>query len=206
MKSKILPVLLLALALHAWAAPRTSLVTVTAPAKFEQRDKDHYLVITDAQNSFDIFWSLHAGPKDFDLFPCTLKDKETYTFTIEVEPRKIDRPFELSKNAIKEDEYIKIPTLIRIVHNDTLIYDREICEAHHRKMERREVPIIYGMPAAPEGKPPTEKQCRTQFPHFAEKCWGGCCIDEFSKKTDFIYICPDCVAAHQEWEKDRPAK
>lgn len=204
MNARLLLVLSFTVACSACAAPRTSIFTVTGAAKFEQRDKDRYLIVTDARHSLDILWSLNGNQKELALFPFTLNTHETYTFTIEEKPYRFgeDLGIELPKSKNPENDYIRIPTLIRVVRRGSLVFDRTICEAHHRKMERREVPIIYGL-IIPEGKQPTDKEYRTQFPHYSEQAFGGCCV--MPQKTDFIYVCSDCVAAHKKWESDNSA-
>jgi len=174
------------------------------PRKFEQRDKDRYLIISDAKQSFDILWSLHGNQRELTLIPFTLKANETYTFTVKEERSRIgeDLGIEPPKSENPENYYIKIPNLIRVIRDGSLVFDREICEAHQRKMERREAPIIYGL-IIPQGKQPPEQQYRTKFSHYSEQAFGGCCI--MPNKTDFIYVCPYCVAAHKEWEKDNSA-
>jgi hypothetical protein len=79
-----------------------------------------------------------------------------------------------------------------IQDGDRMIYDARICPLHHIKMERVEVPIVYGMPS------PDFFEAAAAFsggPGFIE---GGC-VSDGEEHTEMAYRCPTCAAAYQKW-------
>jgi hypothetical protein len=198
MKTKLLLGLLCAVLGSACVAPRSKTTTVTARPKFTQEKQLQSLVVADGNHSFDLLWSAQSASGPTLFFPFKLNPRETYVFTIEEQPHNMTEETGGPKLGSGKSEYIMFPNLVRVTHDGTVIYDRAVCEVHHCQMEHRKVPIVYGLFTA-HGEQPTYKQERTEFPHHTDFLAGGCIVAP--KKKDYIYICPQCVAAYQKWEQ-----
>lgn len=176
-----------------YARSATRLYTVTGPASFEKHDDSTYLVVSGEKQKFEIMWSLLLNNKEIPLYPLTLDKKETYTFTIEEVSEKIDNT----------GTTVKRHNLVKVIRRNRVVYDREICEIHHCKMERKEVPIIYGL-VMDIGVQPTPEQEKTLFPHHFESVLGGCCV--MPKKSTLIYVCSKCKDAYEKWHVEHDTK
>ena len=77
-----------------------------------------------------------------------------------------------------------------------------ICEVHHISMERRLVPVVFGL--APGGREYSEAMER-DFPHSSLHVDGGCVSDARFLHARFPwYVCPECKRAERQWaEKHR---
>jgi len=182
MKSITLTLFCLLLSYSAFAAETNAPITVTAPAKFKQHGEWLHLIVDDGRHNFDIVWSMQRYNG-----LVTLRSNQVYTFTI-FQEEKFTPP-------------IKIPMVVRVVEGGKVIYDREVCEVHLRKMEHKEVPIEYGYfrrnPDAPSDD--TEQQL---FPHRLEVKGGGCAISDDSPKTANVYVCSECMKAYEKWKAE----
>ena len=157
-------------------------VVITAPAKLEQRGDWIYLTISDARHSYDLPWAMpphYAGS-------VTLESNRVYTFTI-IEER--------SRSGFL------IPEVVRIERDRKLIYDREICEVHHIKMDRKQVKIEYGLILPGPGEP-TGETAQRLFPHRLEVAFGGCVVSPDSPKTEKVYVCRECKKAYEKWKSE----
>lgn len=72
------------------------------------------------------------------------------------------------------------------------------CERHHAKMERRWIPVAYGLPAA--GSFP-EPDVAAEFPH-GEEFWLGGCVVTPTKERE-VFLCPVCVSAYRAWREKK---
>jgi hypothetical protein len=72
----------------------------------------------------------------------------------------------------------------------------DLCEVHGVKMEKKKVPIEYGIVGQEPGVPPNVRE--KQFPHALEKVFGGCVVRP-EKETE-IWICPSCQSAERDWK------
>ena len=88
---------------------------------------------------------------------------------------------------------------------DTNAKTNGICEVHHVKMERRMVPVAFGLPPPPS---PEYEQAMHDFPHSSLYVDGGCVTSEkFLHARLPWYVCPECKRAEREWaEKHRDAR
>jgi hypothetical protein len=155
-------------------------VVITAPARLEQRGDWIYLTISDARHSYDLPWAMpphYAGS-------VALESNRVYTFTIIEEPSRSG--FLLSD-------------VVRVERDGKMIYDREICEVHHIKMDRKEVRIAYGLLVPGPGEPTGDIEQRL-FPHRYEVAFGGCVVSPNSPKTDKVYVCSECKKAYEKWK------
>lgn len=205
MKAPFLAIHWLALCLTAGAADSVRLRDVTAIPTFERGRNFAYLLIADGNAVIRFCWSSELsnedeGRKPHHHYPVTLAEDSRYVFTIE------DWAYSYGEEAdwaegFHLDSQTQKPTLdrlVRISRKGKVLFDREVCEIHHRKMERIDVPIRYGY-IIKEGKEPTFEQLQTRFPHYKDVILGGCC--GVPGRTTLRFVCPDCKAAHKKWEK-----
>jgi hypothetical protein len=157
----------------------TKLSVITAKPRFKQRAGFVSLVVSDANQSFDIAWGAMV-PK-VQYLPLSLDTNVVYTFTVEQKPYR---------------EFV-IPELHRVDFNGQTIYDIEVCEVHKVKMEHKEVTIHYGLPR-PVDKLSADIE-RQLFPHSREYSLGGCVISPQSPKTTETYVCGRCKEAFEWW-------
>ncbi len=77
-----------------------------------------------------------------------------------------------------------------------------VCHVHHCPMQRKTVPIAYGL-MVPDGSEPSFETRGRRFP-FADEEWvpGGCMVE--AKKTEQIFVCSECQKAKQHWIKMHP--
>ena len=95
------------------------------------------------------------------------------------------------------DAHTQLQTLIAIENGGKRVYDRSFCAVHERSMELRNVGVAFGM----LGFSASERYCQDHFPHYRDFGIGGCVMSEGDEnKTIPIYICPDCVAACNEYK------
>ncbi|RYD81674.1 MAG: hypothetical protein EOP84_10605 [Verrucomicrobiaceae bacterium] len=201
MKATSLTISLLFFWLLVGASAAPQLREVIATAEFKKRDDAAFLVIKDGTETIDILWSFDLLGETRRSFPVTLSSGTRYVFTIEEEqyspleeagmrlPDSIDRKHFMSTRQ----------TLVRISLGEQVLFDREICEVHNRKMKRIDAPIIYGL-VWHEGKHPTREVYKSRFPHYREISFGGCCIAP--QKTELMFVCGDCKTAHAKWEEE----
>jgi hypothetical protein len=170
---------------NAYRGP-VQLFTVHGKPQFVQDGDFTNLRITDNKRSWDLGWGYHG----MSFFPVTLDTNQTYTFTM------AEKPFHGSS----------IPELRRVLLGGTVLYDREICEVHKKKMVHKEAPIAYGL-MLPDPEDPSGEIERRMFPHRYEISFGGCVITPRSPKTEKIYFCSECKKAFAKWrsEKGKPA-
>jgi hypothetical protein len=155
------------------------LIIITAPAKLEPPGEFIYLTISDAKHSYElpcVFRPPYNGPVAFE-------SNRVYKFTVIKVPYKTGRLFS---------------QVVKVEQDGKMIYDREVCEAHHVKMERKEVKIVYGLIVRDAGGPTSETAQRL-FPHRHEISFGGCVIMPGSLKTEKIYVCSECRKAYEKW-------
>lgn len=180
--------------------------TFTVPARIETSAQDggERLFISDGKQSFQFFYASHDTGRRLSPFPFVLEAGKTYTFTVE------ERPFppmvrirdEGAKEEDKVPDYFWTPVLIRVVDGDVALFDMEVCELHKCRMERREVPITYGLIRVQRGLPTLEQE-KELFPHRRDHVLGGCIVMP-GKKTETMYICPECRIAYDAWRKANP--
>jgi hypothetical protein len=168
-------------------------VTITAPAKFEavgESPRYAFLILSDGKKKYEINWGVESKGTRYGLGPLLfteLSEGMDYTFTLAEEKSSFnDRWYEQETS----------PHIVRIKRGSAVVYDRGVCEVHRRKMKRIEAPISYGMPVVPY----SIHDFKTRFPHFQDYIEGGCIVQD--KKTDWIYICPDCQREYARWEKE----
>lgn len=177
-------------------------ITVRSPANFEKRAAgasigatdlfDIYLRVVDGTRYFDILWAIESQGRTIAFFPIELTPGKEYMFTIQQERPSI-------QDSVVEDSF-KLPHLVRVepVYKSLGVpplFDRSVCEVHHRKMQRKIVPVRYGM----LGYLYTPEELKTLFPHHQEFVAGGCLGGE--RKTDKIFVCPDCKTTYANWMK-----
>ncbi|PWU10638.1 MAG: hypothetical protein C5B50_25095 [Verrucomicrobia bacterium] len=160
-------------------------INVTCAPRFEQRGDFVYLVIRDSIHSYEVGYSM---PPRVVFLPVSLDTNRIYTFTISEKPLKGTK--------------FKSSTVLRVQADEKVIYDEEICEVHHTRMQQKKVPILYGLLMRSPDEPPWEDEQKL-FPHRNEVVSGGCC--PLPEKTEIIYLCNQCKMAYEQWRKQHPS-
>ena len=168
-------------------------IIITAPAHFDdsglwiglpisEPHPDWICIVSETHPDYTFFF---PNPGGF-----VLESNRVYTFTFVEEPIK--------QNRLKKELFV--PRISRIEQAGKMIYDREACEVHHSRMERKEVRIIYGLvlPGPDAPSPDTERRL---FPHGQEILLGGC-ISTPDRPTGNIYVCSECKKAYAKWKAD----
>jgi hypothetical protein len=164
-------------------------VVMTTAAKFQPYyNGGRFLTLSNHQHSYMVWWPLDPRFKGAS----TIQSNEVYTFTVVEEP---------STSITFPVTNIIIPDVVRIEQGGRVIYDIEECEIHHTRMERKEVPISYGLPCLLAGEPTVDVEQRL-FPHRREFVLGGCTILETSPNTKDLYVCRECRTAYENWKKE----
>jgi hypothetical protein len=199
--SRILGLLAL-FVIHAFSETTSHKSTFDAPASFKEANDMTDLVISDGKKSFTFTWAYQDKDGRQMGYPCELKEGETYTFTLDEERTPYEAKY--APQSKPEDRVIKRTHLSKITQAGKVIFDREMCEVHQRRMDRKEVAIIFGLVGPATGKQPTNKELKTLFPHHSEKVFGGCIMGPVT--TEVKYVCPDCKIAHEKWAKENGSK
>jgi hypothetical protein len=168
------------------AEPSQAFVMTVVP-KFNVRGEVVRLSVADESRSFEFLWSV-AGV-GIRIGSITLATNRTYTFTLRSDltaSRYVDVPYDFSKKA----------ALVRVEEGGQLLWDCEICEAHETQMDKKLVPVLYGLLRRDKNTPTAEQDLRL-FPHRHEFVSGGCVGG--SEKTAEIYVCNECKAAFERW-------
>lgn len=77
-----------------------------------------------------------------------------------------------------------------------------VCGVHQVPMDKRVVPIRYGLMRPGEKDAARERAAKLAFPHATEWLGGGCVIERDSPKQVKIYICPSCEDARRQWDRE----
>ena len=169
------------------AAELSQTLIITAVPKFNDRGDAVWLCVSDDSKSFEFLWSLSGVQTRVGSI--TLATNRTYTFTLRSDltaSRVVNVPYDFRKKA----------ALMRIEESSQLLWDCEICEAHKIKMDKKDVPVVYGL-LRPDKDTPTAEQDRHLFPHRQEFVAGGCVVG--TEKTVETYVCHECKAAVERW-------
>ena len=161
-------------------------VVITAPAKLKPCGNWMCLTIADEKHNFELLWAMQPHYS----VPVALESNRVYRFTV------IKEPFRGGIN-------ITIPEVIRVEQDGRVIYDREVCQVHQLKMDRKKVPIVYGLFRPHPGEPSAATE-RQLFPHSRDFVLGGCVVGP--EKTDHIFVCSDCKKAYEKWKTENPPK
>ena len=155
------------------------IVTITASPQFEKRGEWRCFVITNSQQKFRL-WAL--GERS-PVPGVSLDTNKVYEFVF------TNQPFASTFQ----------PVLIRLRLGGRTIYDLEVCEIHQIKMERKVVPVSYGLIRPGPGEPTPDIE-REFFPHWHESAVGGCVPGP--EKTTEVNVCALCKAAYSEWKQN----
>jgi len=94
----------------------------------------------------------------------------------------------------------QIPRNLKLEAPDYTVGESALCEVHHIKMTRAEVPISYGLPFVDANALARYAASTNAFPHARKYVLGGCCVSPDSPTNVIVYICPECRKAANEWE------
>lgn len=176
---------------------RRETVTLDAPAKFDRQDQTTSLLVADGRHKVNVTWSYTMNDgQTTKLFPVTIEDGRKYQFVIEHE--------RIAGVAARADGALINAQIVTIAEGHRVIYDRAICRVHQKKMERKEVPIIYGLVGRRPGDPSHEEETKL-FPFRREVAHGGCIVMP-GRDKEMVFVCPGCQAAHAEWAVKNPVK
>jgi hypothetical protein len=77
-----------------------------------------------------------------------------------------------------------------------------ICNIHHVQMEKKRVPIYFGLP---DFSNPYYSNERSRFPNAREYVNGGCEVDPAAEKKRYPrFVCPACKRAERRWALAHP--
>lgn len=78
------------------------------------------------------------------------------------------------------------------------------CEVHQVPLQKKKVPIFYGMPMWSDyDRKMTEASSRS-FPYSTVHAEGGCVVMKNAPKETTVWQCPNCLQAKAEWVKRHP--
>jgi hypothetical protein len=184
----IIPVLV---SLAALAACEQDVATtrLTAKPHFVAREDANFsdsflsLMIEDSGQFFELPLGRVTDPQPLRL---RLDTEVTYVFTI---GERRDWPFKTS--------------VLKIEHEDGLVYDVEMCQLHNAKMTLETVEIKYGLMMPSQDDIETAGASRRLFPNRREALYGGCGVNEDSPRRGKRYVCSSCEAAYSDWLAQR---
>ena len=87
---------------------------------------------------------------------------------------------------------------------DYTVGKSEVCEIHHFKMVKTDVPIVYGLFPVSQRSLSEYEASTNSFPHTTESLNPSCLVQR--AKEGIIYTCPKCEQARQQWELEYDAK
>lgn len=73
-----------------------------------------------------------------------------------------------------------------------------ICNIHNCIMEKKQIPIMYGLPIGPIVGYTKEREI--SFSNCDDKLLGGCCISDENLNFELLYVCNYCNQARDEWK------
>ena len=179
-------VLIFGLSICPAAEPSQTLIMTVVP-KFNGRGNAVWLSVSDDSKSFEFLWSLSSVRTRIGSI--NLATNRTYTFTLRsdlVASRFVNTPYDFSKKA----------ALVRVEERGQLLWDCEVCEVHKIEMDKKVVPVVYGL-LRPDKDTPTAEQDLRLFPHRHEFVAGGCVVG--TEKTVETYVCNECKADVVRW-------
>ncbi|WAC18103.1 hypothetical protein OVA24_12730 [Luteolibacter sp. SL250] len=189
--------------------PRTAVYSIPPPkvsvvdSRPEMKHRDDSMRIVLVDSVVEVSFNEHRFPADL------LVADQSYRFTFEETPHHYDSPWTRSENGMitvmgqrhppEPPDIMWMQEILTIQREGVVIFDRTVCEVHHEKMERRDLPISYGYPDLRSFPSPSLE--RDQFPHWREYVLGGCCVID-DVKTSREFVCGKCVAALKKWESE----
>lgn len=73
------------------------------------------------------------------------------------------------------------------------------CEVHEVAMEKKAVPIMYGMPEFNDRTRARGEAGGKRFPHAGIPLEGGCFVDAKNPKEALMFVCAECQRELREW-------
>ena len=96
-----------------------------------------------------------------------------------------------TKEQLFDNHFYWSSTIVLITKSDnSIVFDKSICELHKIKMKLTVVPISYGLPIINDH---FETHKNRYFINGLHYILGGCTVTTTDPKHDFKYICPTCV-------------
>jgi hypothetical protein len=159
---------------------------VVVTAKPEIRKEDHYdmlLLPAVEGRTIEVFCD-----REYSWYRALNKEKEL-TFAV-WQTKEV-----LRHMAGAKEDFIWRSEIETITDGSTGLYDAAICPLHHTRMKRGDVEISYGLPMR------EFMDALKDFSGGPGFTLGGCVVTEGSPQTERGYLCDECVALYQRWEK-----
>lgn len=165
--------------------PTERLVTVSGKPTFEKNESYASLLLKKCRQDISVLWP-DSAPK-----PASLNPHTTYQF---------DLLFGKSKMSIggRDVQTIESFELVKVREHERLLHDESICKVHKAQMERKLVPICYGLIIFEDD---FSKAWLASFPNDGTRL-GGCMPDPFQKE-EYAWVCAQCVEASKKWETSK---
>lgn len=80
----------------------------------------------------------------------------------------------------------------------------KVCAVHQVPLQKKKVPISYGMPMWSDYDTKMTQEATRSFPHSAVQAEGGCVVMKDAPKQIEVWQCPNCLLAKSEWVKQHP--
>lgn len=96
------------------------------------------------------------------------------------------------------------PTFARSLDYENWLKEQKegFCHLHQVKMEKKQVPIIYGLVRPDDQEILMYKKEPLLFPHAKDYVLGGCSIQW--KKSQKLFECSQCRKAKENWLEEHP--
>lgn len=184
--------------------PPTKVSVIDSRPRVESRDGSTKIVLLDSVPEISIF--------EYRLPGDLLVADQSYRFTFEEAPHPRSNAWQQVGNGIitvvgqrqppDPPDLMWRKEILTIERDGSMIFDRTVCEVHHEKMERRDLPISYGYPPFRVFLSSSVEEA--QFPHGWEYVLGGCRITG-DPETSRGFVCGKCVTALKKWESENAA-
>jgi hypothetical protein len=172
--------------------PRERHVTINTKINFKRDSEGDYkayytLDVDRGGEEHSVYWPANAPQ------PHSIAKNRSYTVELlEVEHRT---PINGDKSTYWAQE------MFRLSNGERLLYDASVCPVHRVAMERKLVPISYGIPMSSRENLRAQEN---QFP-YSGVAFRGCSVIQGEPSTR-DWVCPACVAHKKQWEQQNQTK
>lgn len=80
----------------------------------------------------------------------------------------------------------------------------KVCTVHRVPLQKKKVPISYGLPMWSNYDRQMMEEAARSFPHSTVQAEGGCIVMKNAPKQVAVWQCPNCLQAKAEWVKQHP--
>jgi hypothetical protein len=155
----------------------------------------NFLELHRGMEAKQVLWSAQfPGEARTTCYDAELEPGKTYSFTVGSSPSRL---------KLSEVPDYSRHELILIEAAGRVVYDRDFCAVHQRRMVRRELRILYGL-VLPGSNWPSRVESEALFPNRETPPLGGCVsMPGISAETEWQSVCPDCTRAFEEWRAEK---